>query len=144
MQFLCKRKISLHSSTPLHEYPSIRLPREFKAFVGKTASIYISEDIDKLTFNVVIDKKVDKVCANSERSHDENRLSAIESQLAELKSLLLLNESDNLNKNEKEPNVSGLGRIRTGDLRHVKTGDSGLSEVFSAGETTTRKANAPS
>jgi hypothetical protein len=93
MQFLCKRKISLHSSTPLHEYPSVRLPREFKALVGKTASIYISEDIDKLTFNVIIDKKVDKVCANSERSHDENRLAALESQIFELKSLILQKDS---------------------------------------------------
>jgi len=38
----------------------------------------------------------------------------------------------------------GLGRIRTGDLRRVKTEDSGLSKAFSVGEMTTRKANAPS
>jgi endonuclease III len=100
MQFLCKRKISLHSSTPMHEYPSVRLPRDFKALIGKTASIYLAEDIDKLTFNVIIDKKVDKVCANSERSHDENRLAAVESQIAELKSLLLLNESASFHNNE--------------------------------------------
>jgi len=73
------------------EYPSVRLPSEFKALIGKKASIYISEDIDKLTFNVVIDKKIDKVCANSERIHDENRLTAVESQIAELKSLILEN-----------------------------------------------------
>ncbi len=38
----------------------------------------------------------------------------------------------------------GLGRIRTGDLRRVKTEDLGLFEAFAVGETTTRKANAPS
>ncbi|MGZ4911341.1 MAG: hypothetical protein ACXVIT_08610 [Halobacteriota archaeon] len=57
MQFLCKRKISFHSSSPLHEYPSVRLPREFKALIGKTASVYIDEDTDKLAFKVVIDKR---------------------------------------------------------------------------------------
>ena len=38
----------------------------------------------------------------------------------------------------------GLGRIRTGDLRHVKTEDLGLSEAFSVDVITTRKASAPS
>ena len=38
----------------------------------------------------------------------------------------------------------GLGRIRTGDLRHVKAGDLGLCDAFPVGEITTRKASAPS
>jgi hypothetical protein len=38
----------------------------------------------------------------------------------------------------------GPGAIRTGDLRHVKMEDLGLSEVFSVVETITRKARAPS
>ena len=108
MQFLCKRKISLHSSTPMHEYPSVRLPRDFKALIGKTASIYLAEDIDKLTFSVIIDKKVDKVCANSERSHDENRLAALESQITELKSLILENTSCLQNLIKKEAPESGF------------------------------------
>lgn len=62
---------------------SVRLPREFKALIGKTASVYIDEDTDKLAFKVVIDKKVDKVCANSEQNHDETRLAAVESQIAD-------------------------------------------------------------
>jgi hypothetical protein len=48
----------------------------------------------------------------------------------------------NLRKHDK------LGLIRTGDLRLVKAGDSGLSETFSEaaleGATTTREASAPS
>jgi len=51
--------------------------------------------------------------------------------------------------------TDGLGRIRTGDLRHVKTDDLGCRMAFSdfstlifvaapADETTTRKASAPS
>jgi hypothetical protein len=50
--------------------------------------------------NLVIDKKVGKVCANGERSHDENRLAALESQISELKSLLLSNVSDSLQENK--------------------------------------------
>jgi len=34
-------------------------------------------------------------------------------------------------------------RIRTGDLRRVKAGDSGPFEAFLRGEITTRKASAP-
>jgi len=38
----------------------------------------------------------------------------------------------------------GLGRIRTGDLRRVKAEDFRFSKAFSLGDTTTRKASAPS
>jgi hypothetical protein len=37
----------------------------------------------------------------------------------------------------------GISLIQTGDLRHVKAGNSGLSDVFFRGEITTRNANAP-
>ena len=56
-------------------------------------------------------------------------------------------------KNQKAPQsplfrqstskTNGLGRIRTGDLRRVKTEDL-ESEVFPVGEITTREASAPS
>jgi hypothetical protein len=102
MQFLCKRKISIHSSTPLHGYPTIRLPREFTALIGESARIYLGEDKDKFAFKVIIDKKVDNFCTNSEKSQLEDRLSELESEISELKSLLLLNESDSFHKNKKE------------------------------------------
>jgi hypothetical protein len=38
----------------------------------------------------------------------------------------------------------GIGRIRTGDLRHVKTEDLGFFEAFSVGDITVRNANDPS
>ena len=130
------------------------MPREFRSLVGKQANIYVTEDIGKLAFKVVIDKKVDKVCANAEKSGLEDRLKDLESQISELKSLLLLNESDKLHKNKKEDEHNGLGRIRTGDLRHVKAGVLALVEQFSDFsalfsvavplETTTKKASAPS
>jgi hypothetical protein len=78
MQFLCKRKISSHSSTRLHENPTIRLPIEFKAIVGETARIYLSQDEDKLVFKVTIDKKVGNLCTNSEESEFTDRLSELE------------------------------------------------------------------
>ena len=41
-------------------------------------------------------------------------------------------------------NNDGLGRIRTGDLRRVKTEDLGVFEAFSVGDITVRKAKDPS
>jgi hypothetical protein len=91
MQFLCKRKISTHSSTPLHGYPTIRLPREFNVLIGETARIYLSEDSDKLAFKVIIDKKVGKICTISEASDLEGRLNDLESEIRDLKSSILKN-----------------------------------------------------
>jgi hypothetical protein len=52
-----------------------------------------------------------------------------------------------LNSRNRFKNGSGLGRIRTGDLRHVKTDDFRISAPFSDteldGDMTTRKAKAP-
>jgi hypothetical protein len=41
-------------------------------------------------------------------------------------------------------NNDRLGRIRTGDLRRVKTEDLGVFEALSVGDITVRKANDPS
>jgi hypothetical protein len=62
-------------------------------------------------------------------------------KLTGLKSLLLGIKGDCICNTQK---TNGLGRIRTGDLRHVKTEDLGLSEAFAVGEITTRNAKAPS
>ena len=144
MQFLCKRKISIHSSTPQLGYPTIRLPREFKALIGETVKIYVRESKNKIAFKVIIDKKVDNFCANSADSELEDRLSELESEFRTLKSSILKNEGLMENLNKKGAQENGLGRIRTGDLRRVKTEVLGLSEAFSLGETTTTKASAPS
>jgi len=127
MQFLCKRKISIHSSTPLHGYPTIRLPSEFKALVGETVNIYLDEDKDRLVFKVIIDKKVDNLCTNSEKGELEDRISSLESEIRDLKSSVLKNEDLLDNCNKKGTQLNGLGRIRTGDLRHVKTGGFNVS-----------------
>ncbi len=116
MRLLCKHKIGAHSATSSHEYPVIRLPREFKSLVGGTASIYQTEHKGKLAFIVTVDKSVGKFCANIGRSPLEGRLSALEKEIDELKSLFLSKESFKHLRTE----INGLGRIRTGDLRHVK------------------------
>jgi hypothetical protein len=98
--FCANGKISTHSSTPLHGYPTIRLPREFKAIISETARIYFSDEKDKLAFKFIIDKKVDKICTISENSDLEDRLSELESEIRDLKSPISKNENlaDNCNK----------------------------------------------
>jgi hypothetical protein len=76
----------------------------------------------------------------NECSATKKHLLSLESQINELKSLLLANENSSANKIKND----GPGRIRTGDLRRVKTEDLGLSEGFPEDEITTRKASAPS
>jgi len=100
--------------------PTIRWPREFKGLVGETTRIYLSEDKDKLAFKVIIDKKVDDFCTNSEKDELEDRLSDLESEITDLKSSILKNESLTDNCSEKGTQITGLGRIRTCDLRRVK------------------------
>ncbi len=117
MQLLCKHKISLHSATASHSYPVIRLPREFATLAGETAQIYQTEQDGKLTFVISVDKPVGKICANDGQSQVEERISALETEISELKSLLLLNEGSCLHQKGK---TDGPGRIRTGDLRRVK------------------------
>jgi hypothetical protein len=93
MQPICTHKICLQSSTPSHAYPIIRLPREYKALAGKKAQIYQTEQEGELVFVVKVDKLVDKSCLPTGETIFDSRLSALESQIAELKSLLLENEN---------------------------------------------------
>ncbi len=102
MQLLCKHKISLHSATTSHSYPVIRLPREFAPLAGKTAHIYQTERDGTLAFVITVDKLVGKICANEEQSHVEARLAALETEINELKLLLLLKEGVSLHENKKQ------------------------------------------
>jgi len=123
----------------------------FKGIIGETAIIYLSEDKDKLAVKVVIDKKVDNFCTNLEKSKLEDRLSELESEIRNLESSILKNDSLVGNCSKKGAQVNGLGRIRTGDLRRVKTEDSAFEQAFSClsgllfevDETITRNASAP-
>jgi|BarGraNGADG00212_1021973.scaffolds.fasta_scaffold156211_1 hypothetical protein len=108
MRFLCRKKISIHSATPSYFYPVVRLPRELAALAGKTAHIYQTENDENLAFFITVDKSVDKICANLDHNEVDNHLSAIESQITELKSLILENEKLLQNISKKEAPESGF------------------------------------
>ncbi len=115
-------------------YPQLRLPKRYFDSVGKTASIYETEHEGRQAFLIVTEQsmpKEDTVLKPSEEvlkqrlsESLDKRLFALESQIAELKSLLLKNENPKAPQSPLFPQSTaknnGLGRIRTGDLRHVK------------------------
>ncbi len=59
----------------------------------------------------------EKVVQPTKETNLKSRLTAIESSIEELKKLIFSN-SELIEV--KSPKTNGLGRIRTGDLRHVK------------------------
>jgi len=70
----------------------------------------------------------------------------LESEVRDTKSSILKNESLLDACNKKGAHEDGLGRIRTGEVRHIKTDDFRISAPFSDteldGDMTTRKAKA--
>jgi len=100
MKKIFTTKISLQSSNPTYSYPIVRLPRTLKDLAGETVTIYQTERDGSLAFFVVpkLDN-LDKFIEGMDQE-DQERLGAPIDQ--------------------KKPTTNGLGRIRTGDLRHVK------------------------
>ena len=125
------------------------LTRQYSEIIGLRAQIFSTEHRGKTAFLVVPYADGDPPSAStpsyvsklSLEINVESHLSELKSEIREIKRLLLLNEDDNLHKKSK---TNGLGRIRTGDLRHVKAEDLGVFEAFSVGDITVRKANDPS
>jgi hypothetical protein len=109
-QPICTHTISVQSSKPSHAYPIIRLPREFHDLAGSKAEICQTTHQGKLAFLVTVDKKVDNSCLLKPQLDVKARLSAIESQITELKSLILQNENHYLPENRKQ---KAEGEIRT-------------------------------
>ncbi len=110
MQPICTHKIGFHSSKPSHAYPIIRLPREFRELAGSRAEIYKTTHDGKLAFLVTIDQKVGNCCTTLDERETKSRLAALESELKDLKQLILQSENcaaDNI-KNQKAE-----GEIRT-------------------------------
>jgi hypothetical protein len=77
MQPIYTHKIGRHSSKPSHAYPVIRLPREFKAIVGRNAHVYQTQNDGKLVFLVTVDEKVGNFVATD---NVDNRISELESK----------------------------------------------------------------
>jgi mRNA-degrading endonuclease RelE of RelBE toxin-antitoxin system len=150
MRFVSKSKIGRLSAKKGKIYAQIRLPPQFADTIGEVADVFETELNAKRAFllvtkqSVLDDGKVlqhsEKVVKPADEIDNDQRLDALESQIAELKSIILSNESSCPHKNE----TNGLGRIRTGDLRLHTAEDLAFFEAFSVGDITVRKANDPS
>ena len=127
MQLIGKSKIGSLSARKGVSYPQLRLPQQCADVIGHTADIFETESEGKRAFLIVIDQAMsngDSVLKQREEvlkplhKNDANaRLSALESEISDLKSLLLLNESASFHETDKK---GGPGGIRILDLRRVK------------------------
>jgi hypothetical protein len=109
MRFVGKSKISKIHPKPNTSYPLLRLLQAFNDFVGKTAHIFETEHDDQQAFLVVLGKSegdveeassqviqpVMQLEAEVTRQHSENnvenRLSKLESEIRDIKELILRN-----------------------------------------------------
>ena len=130
MRHIGDSKIGTIRLKPNVKYPMVRLPQEYLDIIGLRTQIYKTDYDGRLAFLIVpyeeetaqlTAKPNSKVSKLSLETDVGARLSELESEIKKLKSLLLLNEGYSLHKNKKEGDPNGLGRIRTGDLRRVKT-----------------------
>jgi len=102
MQLIGKSKIGKLSAKG-NDYPQLRLPPQYANTVGEVADVFETEHEGKQAFLIVTEHSVpkeDTVLKPSEevlkpRPHGnlDQCLSALESQIAELQSLLLVNEN---------------------------------------------------
>jgi hypothetical protein len=103
MKKIFTTKVSIQSSDPTYSYPLIRFPRAFRELVGKTVSIYQAEINGVAGFFVVplLDNldNLNKFVQKGRRADQNQKMVLID---------------------KKSQKTNGLGRIRTGDLRHVK------------------------
>lgn len=127
MQHVGKSKIGSLSARKGITYPQLRLPQQCADVIGHTADIFETESEGKRAFLIVIDKAMsngdsvlkqrEEVLQPIEKNDANARLSALESEISDLKSLLLLNESASFHETDKK---GGPTEIRTQDLRRVK------------------------
>jgi hypothetical protein len=103
MKKIFTTKVSLQSSNPTFSYPIIRLPRELKELAGRIVNVYQTE-IDGVQ-GFFVEPHLDKL--DNLDKFDENNC-----EVNSKPKCGLINKST--------PKTNGLGRIRTGDLRHVK------------------------
>ncbi len=113
MRYVGKSKISKIHPKPNISYPLLRLPQEFNEFIGKTIHIYETDHDGKQAFLVVLDKNNDQaeqvspqvmqpvmqqkaaVTRQYLENNVENRLSKLESEIRDMKELILRNTDTN-------------------------------------------------
>ena len=129
MHYLGKSKIGKQYSKPAITYPIIRLPLKRSEAVGTSIQIYKTEHAGQSVFVIIPDNEEGeslklevaqpnaKVEQSKTETSIESRLSALESSIEKIIGLIFSNQ--NLIKVEREEK-SGLGAIRTPDLRRVK------------------------
>ncbi len=116
MRFVGKSKIGRLSAKKGKIYAQIRLPPQLADTIGDIATIFETEHNGKRAF-LLVTKSVpndntvlqlnEKVVKSEDHNHYDYRLSALESEINELKSLLFSNERSHPHKNE----TNGLGRF---------------------------------
>ena len=134
MQFIGKSKVTKLNAKADIVYPLIRLPKTYAHEIGKTAEIFETRHRNKRALLVTFDALAEvgseviqltpKVIQPDCQKDLETRLCELESQIAELKSLLLKNENKKAPQSplirQRTPKTDGLEAIRTPDLRRVK------------------------
>ena len=118
MHPICTHKIGSHSSKPSHAYPVIRLPREFKAIVGRNAHVYQTQNDGKLVFVVTVDDKVGNFLAAAQNIDVENRLSSLESKTDTILKFMDANNCVSYPKSKKERQSRNLNPSRS--LHHSR------------------------
>ena len=125
MRFVGKSKIGRLSAKKGKVYAQVRLPPQLVDTIGEIANIFETKHSGKRAFLLVTEsvpsdnmvlQLSEKVVKWKDHDDDDYRLCALESEINELKSIIFSNESSCPHTKRKH----GLGRIRTGDLRHVK------------------------
>ena len=159
-QYIGTSKISKLNPKLNLTYPLIRLPQRYATVIGKTAHIYESLEEGQKAIVLVFDETESNDAENKKKimqpvikriveSDFTARIEVLEEEIKKLRTLI--EKEAHLTPNIQQTN--GPGRIRTGDLRRVKTeafehptSFSHSSVVWSealVGAITTKNASAP-
>ncbi|MGD0717558.1 MAG: hypothetical protein ABR979_05800 [Halobacteriota archaeon] len=122
MQLIGKSKIGKKRSKPSITYPLIRLPREQAGIIGRLANIYETEregctafvitfeDEEKNRSTSQVAQPPSKVGQPLPQNVGDSRLAALESEIAELKSILIHHKVQKDSRLSKEEKIKGRGR----------------------------------
>jgi len=119
LQHIGDSKIGTIKSKPNVKYPMIRLPQEYAEIIGQRAHVYKTDQDGQPAFLVVpytqesaqlTAESKPKVSKLSLETEAKSRLSALESQIAELKSLIFQDGSE---ADADRENHKAEGEIRT-------------------------------
>ncbi len=108
MRYLGNTKIGKVQPNTNSTHPPLRLPQECGDSIGSSAHLYDTlMEGNKLFLAVLGDdpniiQKMYNIIQNNSDDHVNSRLATLESEIKEIRTLLLLNQSQRLHENEKE------------------------------------------